>query len=250
METPVMATAAKNHRSSTTKQSAPVKQSSSKQTAPNSTSKQPASKKPKSGGGGLGEVVSEAVKKVQEALPAVGRFLTGEIDVEFKSLHDLFLKELQDLYSAERQLLDALPNMAEAAHSSSLRKAFEAHRRETEEHVDRLRVIFDDLQVDPESKKCHAMAGLISEGDEWLRQTASPGVKDAGLIAAAQRVEHYEMAGYGCVRTYAQLLGHRRVAQILQMTLDEEGAADKKLTRLAKRINVRAERRRQSRAAK
>lgn len=230
-----MATAAKNHHAATSKQTATAKRPFAKQSKRN---------KPKSAGGGIGEVVSEAVKKVQEALPAVGRFLTGEIDVEFKSMHDLFLKELQDLYSAERQLLDALPNMAEAASSLSLRKAFVAHRRETEEHVDRLRVIFDEIDVDPESKKCRAMAGLISEGDEWMRQSASPGVKDAGLIAAAQRVEHYEMAGYGCVRTYAQLLGHRRIAQILQMTLDEEGAADKKLTRLAKRINVRAERRR------
>ncbi|MGC3969717.1 MAG: ferritin-like domain-containing protein [Pirellulales bacterium] len=201
---------------------------------------------PKSPVGTLGEVVSGAVKKVQEALPAVGRFLTGEIDVEFQSLHDLFVKELQDLHSAERQLLDALPTMSEAAHSKSLKRAFELHRRETEEHVDRLRVIFDELELDPESKKCHAMSGLIAEADEWNRQSAAPGVKDAGLIAAAQRVEHYEMAGYGCVRTYAQLLGHRRIAQILQMTLDEEGAADKKLTRLAKRINVRAERRRTS----
>lgn len=204
------------------------------------------SNKPRSSSGSLGDVVAGAVKKVQEALPAVGRFLTGEIDVEFQSLHDLFVKELQDLHSAERQLLDALPKMAEAARSSALKKAFEAHRRETEEHVDRLRVIFDQLELEPEAKKCKAMAGLIAEGNEWIGENAGAGVKDAGLIAAAQRVEHYEIAGYGCVRTYAQLLGHRRIAQTLQQTLDEEGATDKKLTRLARRINVRADGRRRT----
>jgi ferritin-like metal-binding protein YciE len=199
------------------------------------------SKQRRSESNSLGSVVSGAMEKMKDVLPAVGRLLTGNIDVNFHSLRDLFIKELEDLYSAEHQLLRALPKMAAAATAPALRNAFEAHRRETEGHVTRLDEVFHALDMVPRSTKCMAMDGLITEGNEWVREPAEPGVKDAGLIAAAQRVEHYEMAGYGCVRTYAQLLGHRDVAALLQATLDEEGGADKKLTRLAKRINVAAE---------
>ncbi|MBA4019413.1 MAG: ferritin-like domain-containing protein [Pirellula sp.] len=156
------------------------------------------------------------------------------------TLHDFFVAELQDLFSAEQQLLDALPKMAQAATSRSLRKAFLTHRRETVGQVKRLRKVFHLIKVKPGEKTCKAMKGLLAEGDEWMHENAEPGVKDVGLIAAAQRVEHYEIAGYGCVRTYAELLGHAQAAKLLQATLDEEGAADKKLTDLATRLNVRA----------
>ena len=169
----------------------------------------------------------------------LGRILTGDIHVEFMTLQDFFVAELQDLYSAEQQLLDALSEMAKASTSRSLRKAFLTHRRETVGQVKRLRKVFHLIGVKPEEKTCKAMKGLITEGDEWIHENAEPGVKDVGLIAAAQRVEHYEMAGYGCVRTYAELLGHAQAAKLLQATLDEEGATDKKLTDLATRLNVR-----------
>jgi len=181
--------------------------------------------------------MSRVMKQVADALPDVKKMLG--ISVEFQTLRDLFVKELSDLYSAERQLVEALPKMAEACHSAALRKAFAAHLRETERQTDRLERIFRELQIRPESHQCKAMAGLIKEGDEWAGKSAEPGVKDAGLIAAAQRVEHYEIAGYGCARTYARLLGHADAAKLLQATLDEEGATDKKLTALAEKINVR-----------
>jgi ferritin-like metal-binding protein YciE len=180
--------------------------------------------------------VNRAMKRMGDAMPDVKKMLG--ISVEFQTLHDLFVKELSDLYSAEQQLIAALPKMAKACHSAALRKGFETHLRETEQHAARLQKIFKDLQIEPESHKCKAMAGLIKEGDEWAGKSAEPGVKDAGLIAAAQRVEHYEIAGYGCARTYARLLGHAKAAGLLQETLDEEGATDKKLTTLAERINV------------
>jgi ferritin-like metal-binding protein YciE len=173
---------------------------------------------------------------------AMGRVASAlGIDVGFDSLRDLFVKELQDLYSAEQQLVAALPKMAKAARSTGLRDAFQSHLAETRGHVQRLEQVFKALKLRPESKTCKAMKGLISEGSEWMSEHATPGVMDAGLIAAAQRVEHYEIAGYGCVRTYAKLLGESAVAKLLQQTLDEEGAADKKLTQLAKRINVQAD---------
>jgi len=156
------------------------------------------------------------------------------------TLRDLFVDELKDLYSAEHQLLKALPKMAKAATSPQLKRAFESHLKETKGQVERLDQVFADLDVSPKGKKCKAMEGLVEEGAEWMEEDADPDVMDAGLIAAAQRVEHYEMAGYGCVRTYAQLLGEDKAATLLQKTLDEEGAADKKLTELAKRINVEA----------
>lgn len=159
---------------------------------------------------------------------------------KLKNLHDLFTEQLQDLHSAETQLLKALPQMAKAANDPSLREAFEEHLDQTKVHVERLESIFERLDEDPKGKACKAMKGLIAEGDEMLKEKAEPAVKDAGLIAAAQRVEHYEIASYGCVRTYAEVLGDLESAQILQTTLDEEGETDKKLTDLAGSLNLEA----------
>jgi ferritin-like metal-binding protein YciE len=156
-------------------------------------------------------------------------------------LHDLYVGELKDLYSAENQLLKALPRMAKAAKAPQLREAFEAHLKETQGHVKRLDKVFKTIGASPKGKKCKAMEGLLAEGKELMGEDAEPAVMDAALIGAAQRVEHYEMAGYGCVRTYARLLGDEVSADLLQQTLDEEGAADKKLTELAEaRINLNA----------
>jgi ferritin-like metal-binding protein YciE len=152
------------------------------------------------------------------------------------SLRDLYLDELKDLYSAEHQLLVALPKMAKAATDPQLRKAFEHHLEETRGHVERLERVCEKLEVSPKGKKCKAMEGLIEEGKEVIDGEFEPPVRDAALIAAAQRVEHYEMAGYGCVRTYARLLGDDLAAGLLQETLNEEGAADKKLTGLAESV--------------
>jgi ferritin-like metal-binding protein YciE len=160
--------------------------------------------------------------------------------MELESLRDLYIEELKDLYSAENQLIKALPKMAKAATAKNLKNGFEKHLKETRVHAERLKKIFKDLGVSAGMKKCKAMEGLVTEGDEIIKEDAEPEVKDAGLIAAAQRVEHYEMAGYGCVRTYAALLGNKQAARTLQKTLDEEGATDKKLTQLAGKINVKA----------
>ncbi len=149
------------------------------------------------------------------------------------SLEDLYVGELKDLYSAENQLLKALPRMAKAASAPNLTKAFESHLKQTQTHVARLEKIFKKLGGSPKGKKCKAMEGLLAEGKELMAEEAEDAVMDAALIGAAQRVEHYEMAGYGCVRTYARLLGHTDAADLLQKTLDEEGAADKALTELA-----------------
>ena len=161
--------------------------------------------------------------------------------MELNSLQDLFIEDLKDLYSAEVQLTKALPKMAKAASSPDLKNAFQTHLKETEGHVQRLEQIFEDLDESPKGKKCKAMEGLIEEGKELMEEDAEPEVMDAGLIGAAQHVEHYEMAGYGCVRTYAELLGHSNFVDLLQKTLDEEKATDEKLTQLARKINVQAE---------
>ncbi len=161
--------------------------------------------------------------------------------MELESLEDLYVEQLKDLYSAENQLLKALPKMAKAATSKELKNGFEKHLKQTEGHVNRLEQIFDELDASPKGKKCKAMEGLIEEGAEVIAEDAEPQVKDAALIAAAQRVEHYEIAGYGCVRTYAQLMGNDKAATLLQQTLDEEAETDKTLTSLAESINVEAE---------
>ena len=158
------------------------------------------------------------------------------------SLHDLYVDELKDLYNAENQLLKALPKMAKAAADPRLQAAFEEHLEVTRGQVDRLDRIFKELGERPTGKKCVAMMGLIEEGKELLEEDAEPAVLDAALIAAAQKVEHYEMAGYGCVRTYARMLGYEAAARLLQETLDEEGEADQTLTELAETvINIEAE---------
>ena len=161
--------------------------------------------------------------------------------MKLESLHDLFVDELKDLYNAESQLLKALPKMAKAAASDDLRTAFEEHLKETERQVERLETIFQELEASPKGKKCKAMAGLIEEGKEMIDADGEDAVKDAALIAAAQRVEHYEIAGYGTVRTFARILGMDEAANLLQATLDEEAAADEKLTSLAQNINADAQ---------
>jgi len=159
----------------------------------------------------------------------------------FNNLRDLYLNELRDLYSAEMQLLDALPKMAEAATSPQLRNAFTSHLGETQLHVQRLEQIFQGLGEDPSGETCQAMKGLIKEGEDYVKAGGDDSVRDAGLIGAAQRVEHYEMAGYGTTRALAMRLNETAAAKTLQTTLDEEGAADKKLTTIAEgQVNVAA----------
>ena len=161
--------------------------------------------------------------------------------MEIDDLRKLYVDELKDLYSAEKQILQALPRMAKKVQSPDLRKAFEEHVEVTRKQVERLDRIFEGLGKSSRGKKCKGMEGLLEEGKEMMQEDLEPEVMDAALIAAAQRVEHYEMAGYGTVRTYAQLLGERNQAKLLQQTLDEEGDADKKLTKLAETsINVEA----------
>ena len=161
--------------------------------------------------------------------------------MKLDSLETLYVEELRDLYNAENQLLKALPKMAKAASSPELQQAFEEHLDQTQEHVDRLEEIFDKLGQSPKGKKCKAMEGLIEEGSEILEEEGDPSVIDAGIIAAAQKVEHYEIASYGTVRAFANMLGEEDAAELLQQTLDEEGEADKRLTELAEEIvNVEA----------
>ncbi|MEX2583274.1 MAG: ferritin-like domain-containing protein [Gemmatimonadota bacterium] len=152
---------------------------------------------------------------------------------KLNSLDDLFVHELKDLYSAEQQILKALPKMAEATEHPELRQAFEEHERVTRDQVQRLDMIADDLGVNIKGHKCKGMQGIIEEGEELIKSKSDGDVRDAGLIGAAQRVEHYEIAGYGTARTFARRLGHTRAADLLQKTLDEEGNTDERLTRIA-----------------
>ena len=161
--------------------------------------------------------------------------------MEIDSLRKLYVDELKDLYSAEKQLIQALPKMAKKASNAQLKQAFQQHLEITQMQLERLDRIFEALEKSPRGKKCKAMEGLIEEGKEMMQEDMEPEVMDAALIAAAQRVEHYEIAGYGTVRTYANLLGEKDAAKLLQQTLDEEGQADKILTQLAESsINVEA----------
>lgn len=156
------------------------------------------------------------------------------------TMDDLLIDELRDLYDAEKQLTKALPKMAKAATSEELRAAFEQHLQQTEGHVERLEQIFEQLGQKASGKKCAAMNGLIKEGEEVASDTEDS-VRDAGLIAAAQKVEHYEISGYGSVRTHAQMLGHDQAVRLLQETLEEEKQTDTKLNSLAEgMINERA----------
>jgi ferritin-like metal-binding protein YciE len=153
----------------------------------------------------------------------------------------LFVSELKDVYSAETQILKALPKMAKAATSPELREAFENHLEQTKGHVERLDRIFEAIGTSPKGKKCKAMEGLLAEGKEILEADADPSVRDAGMIAGAQRVEHYEIAAYGCARTYARLLGDDESATLLGETLREEEETDETLTHIAEStVNVGA----------
>jgi len=161
--------------------------------------------------------------------------------MKLDSLETLYVEELRDIYSAENQLLKALPKMAKAASAEELKQAFEDHLEQTKEHVARLDEIFEKLDKKPSGKICRAMEGLIEEGSEMMKHDGEEVVLDAGLIAAAQKVEHYEIASYGTVRTWAEMLGEDDAAELLQQTLDEEGETDKRLTELAEEIvNVEA----------
>ncbi|WP_422931402.1 ferritin-like domain-containing protein [Singulisphaera sp. PoT] len=161
--------------------------------------------------------------------------------MKLESLRDLLIEQLQDLYDAEQRITKALPKMAEAATSADLQAAFEKHLGETEGHVARLEEAFELLGVKAKKKACKAIQGLIKEGEEAIEEDAEPEVKDAALIAAAQRVEHYEMAGYGSVLAYAKLLNESAVVKLLKRTLTEEKATDKSLSGLAEStINLEA----------
>ena len=161
--------------------------------------------------------------------------------MEIDSLEKLFVEQLKDLYSAEQQLTKALPKMARACSNEKLAQSFTENLDQTRQQAQRLEKIFEDLDVRGKGRKCVAMEGLIEESQELMREDIGPEVLDAGLIAAAQKVKHYEIAGYGTVRTYANMLGLNKAAQLLQQTLDEESATDKKLTMLAEStINVEA----------
>jgi ferritin-like metal-binding protein YciE len=156
------------------------------------------------------------------------------------TIEKLFVNELKDVYSAEKQITHALPKMAKAATAQELQSAFEAHLNETQGQIQRLNRAFEILGKPGTGKTCQAMKGLLEEGSETMEETAEGEVRDAAMIAAAQRVEHYEIAAYGTLRSMAELLGQKEIAQLLQETLDEEGATDKKLTQIATKVNKQA----------
>jgi len=157
-----------------------------------------------------------------------------------QKLRELYMDELKDLYNAENQLVKALPKMAKAATSDELRSGFEEHLEQTKGHVQRLEQIFEMLGESPKGKKCKGMEGLVEEGSEMIDEDFEGSVKDAGLIGAAQRVEHYEIAGYGTVKAFAQTLGENEHVELLEQTLQEEKDTDEKLTQLAAQINSQA----------
>jgi ferritin-like metal-binding protein YciE len=156
------------------------------------------------------------------------------------TMDELFVDELKDLYSAEKQITRALPKLVKAATSDELRQAFQSHLEETNGHVQRLEKAFEILGKSPKGKTCVGMKGVLEEGAEVLEDTDKGEVRDAGLISAAQRVEHYEMAGYGAARNFAKLLGQDEIAELLEETLEEEKAADKKLTSISVQVNAEA----------
>lgn len=161
---------------------------------------------------------------------------------ELKTLEDLFYNQLRDLYSAEKQLIKALPEMAEKASSNELRNAFNEHLEETKKQKERIETVCNKLGIKPEGETCKAMEGLIRESKELMKHDADPAVMDAGLIADAQRVEHYEIAGYGTVCQFAEQLGYNEIKNILGDTLEEEKSADSKLMNIAKSsVNKKAE---------
>jgi ferritin-like metal-binding protein YciE len=156
--------------------------------------------------------------------------------MKLDTLQKLYTNELRDLYNAENQLLKALPKMAKAASSEELKNAFEKHLEQTKSHVERLEQVFQELDEKPKGKTCHAMKGLIEEGSEILKEDGEESVLDAGIIVAAQKVEHYEIASYGSVRTFANMLGQNRAAELLQATLDEESETNEILNKLAENV--------------
>ena len=161
--------------------------------------------------------------------------------MKISTLDELLVNELKDLLDAENQLTRALPKMAKAANAPELKQAFQEHLEVTKGQVERLHQVFETLGKPARGKKCEAMKGLITEGQELISEDIEPELLDVGLIGAAQKVEHYEMAGYGTVRTMAQTLGHKEAAQLLEQTLREEEETDRKLTAIAKKfVNVRA----------
>lgn len=156
------------------------------------------------------------------------------------SIRQLYVDELRDLYNAETQLVKTLPKMAKASSNAELRQGFEEHLRQTSEHVSRLEQIFEMLDEKPTGKKCLGMDGLVKEGAETMKEQYEPAVLDAAIIGAAQRAKHYEIAGYGTVRSFAQLLGEDEHVSLLEQTLEEEKQANQKLTQLAEEINRQA----------
>ncbi|HET8824427.1 MAG TPA: ferritin-like domain-containing protein [Terriglobales bacterium] len=160
--------------------------------------------------------------------------------MEINSLRELYVEQLRDLYDAENQLIKALPKMAKEASSDELRQGIEEHLEQTRGHAERIEQIFEQLGEKPKGKKCKGMQGLLEEGKETLEEDMEEDTKDAAIIAAAQRVEHYEISGYGTARTYANLLGENEAAELLEETLNEEKETDQKLTQLAEEINVEA----------
>jgi ferritin-like metal-binding protein YciE len=167
--------------------------------------------------------------------------MKGDSFMNLETLKDLYVDVLQDLYDAENQILKALPKMAKAASSPNLQKGFQGHLQQTEGHVERLDQVFEHLGETARRKKCKGIEGLLEEGKELLQSDSDPEVLDAGLIVAAQKVEHYEIATYGCARTYAEVLGQEEAAELLQQTLDEEKQTDEKLTQIAmSQINLDA----------
>ena len=158
--------------------------------------------------------------------------------MKLESLRDLYVEQLKDLYNAEQQLIKALPKMAKAASSEELKAAFEDHLGQTRQHAQRIETIFEQMGEKAKGKKCRAMEGLVEEGGEVIREDMDDGIKDAALIAAAQRVEHYEIAGYGCVKAYATRLGDENAVTLLEQTLEEEKKADELLNGIAEELNL------------
>jgi ferritin-like metal-binding protein YciE len=159
---------------------------------------------------------------------------------KMKNLEDLLLDMVRDVYYAEKQIIKALPKMIKKAHSGELKDAFEQHLEETQHQVERLESVFEELGASVRAKKCAAMDGIIEEGKEHMEMEMEPSVMDASMIVTAQKIEHYEIAAYGSIRTFAEILGYEEVVNILQETLDEESATDKKLTEIAQTINEEA----------
>jgi ferritin-like metal-binding protein YciE len=195
--------------------------------------------------GSLGVNLIVFTKSMAESFTGLGQKrndLAKENTMTMDTLQELYLEQLQDMYDAEKQLVKALPKMGKTATNEELKAAFEQHLEQTEEQVSRLERVFEELGEKPKGKKCRAMQGLIEEAKEMMEEDATDDVRDAALICAAQKVEHYEIATYGCLRTYAEMLGFDDQADLLQESLDEEKDTDENLTELAVTcINLEAE---------